>query len=155
MKYAFRPISFGAPEWFIDAPIGSNGGGPWTDEEKAAVKAAVETYKTKIRPLVRSADLYHVLPRPDGKVWDGIEYFDPASQKGVLFVFKPNNPNDTQTLKLKGLDAARTYHITFEDGSSPAVDKTGAALLDEGIDVTLPGKFVSELVLFEAVKEAP
>jgi len=72
MKYAFRSITMGAPHWAIDAPNGGNGHAPWTEEEKEAVRQAVATYKAKIRPLVRTADLYHVFPRPDNKVWDGL-----------------------------------------------------------------------------------
>ena len=36
------------------------------------------------------ADLYHILPRPDGRKWDGIEYYDPAAGKGVVYLFKPS-----------------------------------------------------------------
>ena len=86
MKYAFRSMSLGAPEWFLDAPNGGNGSEPWTQAEKDAVKACVETYKAKLRPLVRAADLYHILPRPDGRNWDGIEYYDPAAGKGVVYL---------------------------------------------------------------------
>jgi hypothetical protein len=152
MRYAFRSMSMGAPEWFLDAPNGGNGNDPWTEEEKEAVKAAVATYKAKIRPLVRNADLYHVFPRPDGEAWDGIEYYDPSNGKGVVFIFKPDSPNDLHTIKLKGLDADRTYRLTFEDGSNPDVSKSGAELISAGIDVTLKGKFVSELVFFEALE---
>jgi len=152
MRYAFRAMSMGAPEWFIDAPNGGNGSDPWTDKEKEAVKAAVATYKTKIRPLVRSADLYHIFPRPDDKMWDGIEYCDPAKGKGAVFVFKPDSPNDTRTIKLKGLDANQIYQLTFEDGSNPSVDKSGAELMNTGIAVTLKGKFVSELIFFEVAR---
>ena len=31
---------------------------------------------------MRNADLYHILPRPDGKNWDGVQYYDPASGEG-------------------------------------------------------------------------
>lgn len=150
-KYDFRSMSMGAPEWIIDAPNGGNGCAPWTDEEKAAVKAAVETYKKRIRPLVRNADLYHIFPRPDNQVWDGIEYYNPATGKGVAFIFRPDSPNDTQTIKLKGLDTKRAYRLTFEDGSNPPTDKSGAELTTTGINVTLNGKFVSELMFFEAL----
>ena len=34
MKYAFRSMSMGAPEWFLDAPNGGNGSPPWTQLEK-------------------------------------------------------------------------------------------------------------------------
>jgi hypothetical protein len=154
MRYAFRCMSMGAPEWFLDAPNGGNGCDPWTAEEKEAVKAAAATYKTKIRPLVRNANLYHIFPRPDDRGWDGIEYYDPATGKGVVFLFKPDSPNDTQAVKLKGLEADQTYRLTFEDGSNSPQDKSGTELLGTGIDVTLKGKFVSELMFFER-KDGP
>jgi hypothetical protein len=154
MRYAFRSASMGAPEWVLDAPNGANGDPPWTAEEKAAIKSAVATWKTKIRPLVRSADLYHIFPRPDDHVWDGIEYYDPVTSKGVVFLFKPDSPNDTQTVKLKGLDAHRTYRVTFADGSNPSASKAGAELLATGIDVTLKGKHISELMFFEVADQA-
>ena len=149
MKFAFRTMSMGAPQWFIDAPNGGNGSAPWTDEEKAAVKAAVATYKTRIRPLVRNADLYHILPRPDGKNWDGIQYYDPATKKGVAYLFKPAAGTDTMPIKLRGLDPLINYRVTFEDGTNPTVEKTGRELAN-GIEVALKGEPVSELVFLEA-----
>jgi hypothetical protein len=139
----------GAPEWFIDAPNGGNGSAPWTDEERAAVKAAVATYKARIRPLVRNADLYHILPRPDGKNWDGIEYYVPATRKGVVYLFKPAAGTDTMSIRLRGIDAGTRYRVTFEDGTNPAVEKTGEELA-KGLDVTLKGECVSELVFLDA-----
>ena len=150
MKYAFRSMSMGAPEWFIDAPNGGNGSDPWTEEEKQAVGSCVTTYKEKIRPLIRNADLYHIFSRPDGIVWDGIEYYDPETCKGVVYIFKPDSPDDTQTIVLKGLDANRMYHLTFEDGSNPMASLLGADLMNAGIDVTLHGNHVSELMFIEA-----
>jgi hypothetical protein len=152
MKFAFRSTSLGAPEWFIDAPTGLNDSAPWTDEEKAAVTAAVATYKTRIRPLVRNADLYHILPRPDGKNWDGIQYFDPATGKGVVYLFKPSAVADTIALKLRGVDPGRRYRVSFEDGSNPAAEKTGAELV-QGLEVTLKGAPVSELVWIEEINQ--
>ena len=151
MKYAFRSASMSAPEWFIDAPNGSASGDPWTDAEKEAVRAAVATYKTKIRPLVRKADLYHIFPRPDNQGWDGIQYYDPVTAKGVVFIFKPDSRNDTQTIKLKGLAPARLYRLTFEDGTNPQIDTTGADLTGTGIEVVLEGTFVSELIFIEGI----
>ncbi len=52
MKYAFRSASLGAPEWFLDAPNGGNGSEPWSQQEKDTVKDCVETYTTKLRPLI-------------------------------------------------------------------------------------------------------
>jgi hypothetical protein len=135
----------GAPEWFIDAPNGGNGGPKWSDADKAAVKAAVNTYKTKIRPLVRNADLYHILPRPDGRNWDGIQYYDPSTKKGVVYLFKPGPVEDRITLKLRGVEPDARYHVTFEDGTNPNTVKTGEEL-QQGIKITLQGSPVSELM---------
>ncbi len=149
MKYAFRSMSMGAPEWFLDAPNGGNGSAPWTQDEKDAVKACVETYKTRIRPLVRQADLYHVLPRPDGRHWDGLEYYDPTAGKGVVFLFKPSSEIATQRIQFRGLDEKRMVRLHFEDGSHPVTVKPAAELMNEGLQLILQGEETSELVFFE------
>jgi alpha-galactosidase len=148
MKYYFRSMSMGAPEWVLDSP-NTTMSLPWSNEEKDAVAKCVNTYKTKIRPLQRTADLYHIFPRPDDGVWDGIEYFDPATDTGVVYIFKPNNSINTQAIKLQGLDADRLYHLSFEDGSNPEVFLSGAELMSTGINVTLYGTYNSELMFIE------
>ena len=100
----------------------------------------------RIRPLVRNANLYHILPRPDGKVWDGIEYYDSETGNGAVFIFKPDSDIDTQNIRLKGLEAESQYELAFEDGSNPSVAAAGADLIREGIDVGLTGRYVSEIV---------
>ncbi len=152
MRYAFRSMAMGAPEWFIDAPNGGNGSEPWTQQEKDAVKACAETYKARLRPLVRAGDLYHVLPRPDGRKWDGVEYYDPLAGKGVVYLFKPSAEPAAETIRLKGLDARQQYRVTFEDGTQPPSLRSGAELMDPGLRVTLEGAEVSELVFFEAAQ---
>jgi len=152
MKYAFRSMSLGAPEWFLDAPNGGNGSEPWTAEEKEAVRACVATYKAQLRPLVRGADVYHILPRPDGRRWDGIQYYDPAVRKGVVYLFKPAAEPAGETIRFKGLDAPAVYRVRFEDGTQPPAEKSGQELMAAGLVVTLPGAEASELVFFEAVR---
>ena len=147
--YEFRSASMGAAYWHPDAPNGGNGGPVWSARQKAAIKKAVTTYKTKIRPLVRSADLYHIFPRPDDVTWDGIEYYDPAVQKGVVYIFKPKSPLDTWTIKPRGLDAGLRYKLSFEDGTNPTVRLSGRALTETGLPVTLKGTNVSELMFVE------
>lgn len=147
--YEFRSSSMGAPYWHPDAPNGGNGGPVWTNQHKMDIKRAVETYKTRIRPLVRNANLYHIFPRPDDVVWDGIEYYDPARQKGVVYIFKPNSNINTQLIKLKGLNPKFTYKLTFEDGTNAATVLSGATLMNTGINVSLNGTFISELMFIE------
>ena len=152
VKYAFRSASLGAPEWFLDAPNGGNGSEPWSPPEKEALKRCVDTYKTRLRPLVRAADLYHLLPRPDGRHWDGIEYYDPAVGSGVVYLFQPAAQSTAESLRFKGLEAQRTYRVSFADGSQAACVKSGAELMDQGLAVQLVGAEVSELIFFEVVR---
>jgi hypothetical protein len=150
--YEFRSASMGAAYWHPDAPNGGNGGPVWSAQQKEAVKRAVATYKEKIRPLVRNADLYHIFPRPDGMHWDGLEYFDAAARRGVVFLFKPaeEDGNDTLKIKLRGVRPDARYRVTFEDGTNPSVEKSGADLIG-GIDVGLRGGLASELMFFEEI----
>ena len=152
IRYAFRSMSMGAPEWFLDAPNGGNGSEPWTEGEKEALKSCVATYKAKLRPLVREADLYHILPRPDGRNWDGIEYYDPAAGKGVVYLFKPSSETATESVRFKGLDVERMYRVSFEDGTHPPSVKSAAELMNRGLQVTLKGAEVSEMVFFELAR---
>jgi hypothetical protein len=149
LVYDFRSMALGAMQWYLDSPTPTNDGRPWTEEERKAIAREVRTYKTRLRPLIRQADLYHILPRPDNRNWDGIQYYDPVAGKGVVFVFKPDSGEDTKKFKLRGLDPKARYTVTFEDKSNPDAVMAGAALLEDGLETTLKGKFVSELVFLQ------
>ena len=120
-----------------------------------AIAREAQTYKTRLRPLIRAANLYHVLPRPDNRNWDAIEYYDPTAGKGVVYVFKPQSRSDAQAIKLKGLDTKRAYKLTFEDGSNAAASMSGGGLMAEGFRMWLRGTFVSELVWIAGVTRSP
>jgi len=149
IRYDFRSVALGAFMWWIDSPTPTNGGVAWTPAERRAVAREAVTYKTRLRPLIRSANLYHVFPRPDGVNWDGIEYYHPEAGQGVVYVFKPGPGPDTHMIKLKGLEADRAYRLTFEDGSNPPVELSGATLMRDGLGLQLRGELVSELVWIE------
>ena len=150
--YEFRSASMGAAYWHPDAPNGGNGGKVWTEKQKAAIKKAVTTYKEKLKPLIRNANLYHIFPRPDSIRWDGVQYHDPSTQKGVVYIFKPKNLVDQQIIKLKGLDPDVNYQLSFEDGSNKTTVRKGSALMRSGIVVTLKGDLASELMFIDKVK---
>jgi alpha-galactosidase len=149
--YEFRSASMGAAYWHPDAPNGGNGGPVWTDAHKDSIKKAVATYKEKLRPLIRSGNVYHIFPRPDGNAWDGVQYFDPESRKGVVYMFKPGQSAPQYTLKLKGLNVGDNYKLTFEDGSNKTQVVKGSVLMSKGIVVTLDGTLRSELMFIEKV----
>ena len=120
----------------------------WTPEQHAAARAEFSLYRDKLRPLIRSADLYHVANRPDGIYWDGMEYFDPATQAGALFAFHGSTATETShTYKLKGLSAGHTYQITFHDGTSASYSASGDELMTRGITVRSAMPDSSEIVI--------
>jgi hypothetical protein len=122
----------------------------WNAERHALAKGAFATYKEKLRPLIRDADLYHVAERPDGVHWDGIEYWDPARGKGVLFAFRGTTRNEAvHTYALRGLESGRKYRLHFEDETAADAVASGEALQTHGVQVRLSEPLSSELVWVE------
>ncbi len=109
-----------------------------------------QMYKTKIRPLVRAGELYHILPRPDGVHWDGVQYADKDAAgeiKGAAFLFKPSaQAGDTIHASFCGLDENTAYTLRFEDRPEQNVTLSGEALMREGIDVTIAEAVGSEII---------
>jgi len=107
-------------------------------------------YNEKQAPILRGADVYHILPMPDGKNWDGLEYFNTSIRKGSVFLFKPTDMGgDSKMIKLRGLDRTTTYSLTFQDRPEQNIKNTGAFLMDTGVSVTMTGKYVSEIIWIE------
>jgi hypothetical protein len=144
-SYRFRHFLYAAPMGHVEHP------GEMTEEERNYLKKLIESYKRNIRPLVRTGDVYHIFPRPDGFNWDGMEYYDPDTSKGVVLIFKPDSKNDTRTIKLKGLNRALKYRITFEDRTNPEVEMSGSLLLDKGISIKIEGTHNAEWMFFDAI----
>jgi hypothetical protein len=138
-------ILTGVPETEANLKImGTKPSGMATEEE---MKKHFFLYNTKQAPILRGADVYHILPMPDGKNWDGLEYFNTSITKGSVFLFKPTETGgDKKIIKLKGLDRKTTYTLTFQDRPEQNVKKTGADLMDNGLLVTMTGKYVSEII---------
>src|SRR5439155_10234124 len=102
-RFFWRTAMMGA--WQIDPTNTAT----WTKEEKAGVRRSTETYKTWIRPMLRDVKVHHVLPRPDDYHWDGMFYWSPSLKRGTLYIFRPNNDQLFQRVRLKGLQAAERY----------------------------------------------
>ena len=124
----------------------------WSAEERAAAKEEIQLYKSELRPLIRDANLYHISDRPDGVHWDGMEYLDPRSQRGVVYAFRGStNTESTHRFILKGLEAKERYRLHFHDRSSPDRTVSGDELLTSGLEIILPTAHNSELVFLESV----
>ncbi|WP_158753057.1 alpha-galactosidase [Dyella sp. S184] len=125
----------------------------WSPQQHAAAAREIAFYKSTLRPLIRDADLYHVGPRPDGKGWDGLEYFDASHDRGVLYAFHGSaaTPGEFR-FNLRGLHSDRRYRLHFRDHSSPDREADGRELMQSGVAVALPMADSSELVTIEALR---
>ncbi len=119
----------------------------WTTEQHAAARKAIRFYKETLRPLIRQAQLFHISARPDGVHWDGMEYWDLAQKRGIVFAFRGSGNDESEHhFVLAGLDPHQHYHLHFEDGSSPDTELTGRSLMSTGLTVVLPQPLSSELI---------
>ena len=106
-------------------------------------------YKAKLRPLIREGNIYHILPRPDGVHWDGIEYYNTNNGKGAVMLFKPDSLPNSKTVKFAGLDAKKEYHLTFTDRPEQNTTLSGEELMELGLTISIKGKNQSEIIFFE------
>lgn len=110
----------------------------------------IALYKSRQRPILRGANVYHILPMPDGINWDGLQYFNPDLNRGSVFLFKPSTyaeDGDARVIRLKGLDRAATYTLVFQDRTNLNCTATGAQLMDNGITVSgMNGERASEII---------
>lgn len=122
----------------------------WSPEQHTEARKEIELYKKELRPLIRDAELYHISPRPDGVHWDGVEYWDPNRQRGVVYAFRATLPGESiHTIVLKGLKESGQYLVSFHDHTSADRKLTGRELMERGLKVSLPVENSSELVFIE------
>ena len=139
-SFLWRSAMMGA--WQID-PTNTR---IWTEEDRDCVRRNVQIYREWIRPTLKDAKVHHILPRPDGKRWDGMFYWSPSLKRGTVYIFRPDSPEVTRTVPLRGLDPDTTYWVWSEDGSTAAATRTGAELMGAGLSLTLPGRYTSDLI---------
>lgn len=140
--YLFRSAMMTA--WDL-APTDSK---DWTAEEKAAARASTKVYREWIRPILQDCKVHHVLPRPDGKHWDGMFFWSQKLRKGTLFIFRPDSDDAMQVVKLAGLDPKKEFLVWSSDGSIPSTEFSGRELMD-GINVQLIERYSSDLIFVE------
>ena len=125
----------------------------WSAEQHTEAKREIELYKKELRGLIRDANLYHVSARPDGVHWDGVEYWNPQTKKGVVYAFRGTTGNEkSHAFRLQGLDVPGQYRIRFQDHSSPDRTLTGQELKHAGLKVALALPNSSELIFIEKVR---
>ncbi|MBI5834746.1 MAG: hypothetical protein HZB16_20795 [Armatimonadetes bacterium] len=116
----------------------------------------IALYKRKQRPILRGANVYHILPMADGANWDGLEFYNPDIRRGSVFLFKPGEDvPDSRVIRLKGLEPKGVYTLTFQDRKPLNCVRTGAQLRTNGIYVTgMTGANASEIIWIEETPKA-
>ena len=122
----------------------------WTPEQREIAKREFTLYKEKLRPQIAAANLYHILPRPNGNRWDAIQYHDPATETGVAYVFRAHAKEDTQTIMLRGLNPSQRYTVDCVDGSSTRDPRTGEELMENGLTLRIADEDGSDLIFLSA-----
>ncbi|MHC4753706.1 MAG: glycoside hydrolase family 36 protein [Planctomycetota bacterium] len=145
-KYRLRSAMLGCCSIQMDTTA-------WSDEHRKAAKQQFAMYKKHLRGLIASADIYHVLPRPAEKSWDGIEYFDSDSGRGALIVFRAESEILSRRVLLRGLNAQKLYLLNSVDGMFEDMKVSGRQLGDRGLVLRLPEKNSSDIILFRELTE--
>ena len=121
----------------------------WSEQERDSAKRSVEIYKEWIRPMLRDVKVHHILARPDGIRWDGMFYWSPPLGRGTLYIYRPESPEQRQTVKLKGLQPEKRYWLWCEDGSIEPGVHTGKTLMDPGLTIRLAQPYTSDLIFLQ------
>ena len=102
--------------------------------------------------MMKDVEVHHILPRPDNFHWDGMFYWSPSLKRGTVYIFRPNNDQTMQRVRLKGLAAEGHYHVRSEDGSISEGTQSGSDLMTTGLKIKLPQKYRSDLIYVEQVQ---
>jgi hypothetical protein len=122
----------------------------WDRQQREAAREEIQLYKTWLRPLIRDANLYHISDRPDGVRWDGMEYFDPQTRRGVVYAFRGTVESEAQhKFILRGLPARARYRLRFNDHTAEDEVVEGASLMNDGLKVQLLTANSSEIIFIE------
>ncbi len=88
-------------------------------------------------------------------LWRGWEFFEPESGEGFIQVFRPAGSTVVSSkLKLYGLEADTEYRITDLD-SACSVKMDGAALMQDGLEVTIPAAAHAAVLLIAPAENEP
>ena len=147
-KYVLRSSMMGA---MMACAVGRD----MTTVELNQAKIHWSLYNEKQREILRGCNVYHILPMPNGKNWDGMQFYNNSIGKGSVFLFshKANGGSDGTSKRIypKGLDENTLYKVEFQDRTSLSCSKTGKELMSDGLLVTCMTKhFDTEIIWLTA-----
>lgn len=145
-----RLLMFARPTLGLFHPAGAT----WNPLVLQRTQRFTSLYKEFIRPHMNDGRIYHhtpVVDNPEPKGWGVLELASRDRTRGICGLFQLSSPSEPEyLLRLRGLDASRTYRVTFDNaGETCVVD--GFTLCKAGLTVRLETALTSELLIFEAV----
>ena len=158
-SYTEKWTTYNVRTAMMGAMMVQNVGSNLTEIQKQELIEGWDLYKTKQRKILRGGNVYHILPMPDGKNWDGMQFYNDDIEKGSVFLFRDKNIGATdgssKNIKLQGLDENVNYILTFQDRTSQNTTMTGKQLMEDGITVTgMTSVYDSEIIWIEKAEEA-
>lgn len=120
----------------------------WDEHTRRYAKEQVALYK-KIRPILRSSDVYHLTDQVDWespKTVEAVQYTDNQSDCSIVFVFHAGAPTMTCTLKLRDLKPYVKYQVSILSGVGASGLMKGAELMTEGLKLSFPNRGASVVV---------
>lgn len=125
----------------------------WSGEEKREARRLCDLYKRDLRPVIEGGKAWHVLPRPDGKQWDGMFLFNDRLGRGALFVFRPDCEQERLRVPLRGLTPSHRYRLSSHDGFLVETIASGRELMRTGVEVVLPERHSSDVIMLDRLPE--
>jgi alpha-galactosidase len=130
-------------------------GGPWVMMNRLPEMSAgqfeflageIRSFKS-MRGLIAKAKVYHLTQPPAANRIDAIQSYDGALDTAVAVVTRDRgtNTSDSFLLRPRGLRAAGSYRVWFEDDPRSFV-MSGSQLMRDGVTVSLPAPLTSEIV---------
>jgi alpha-galactosidase len=115
---------------------------------------AIQIYKDFVRSFHRDSRIFHHTPtevNAEHPGWGVLELDERDRSRGIAAFFRLGTMGASEyRFRPRGLDAAKTYAVTFDNtGQTARVD--GFTLVTHGIPIRLESALTSELLLFDTV----
>jgi alpha-galactosidase len=129
------------------------------DAEGRAVVARVVAFYKRMRRALWGDRYVLAAPQPfvelhnrlvghrEASIWEATEHLALERDLIALLIYRCNSPEPERTFRLRGLEAGATYRVESYSGDYAGV-RTGTALMEQGIRVSLEHMRQADVVLF-------
>jgi alpha-galactosidase len=127
----------------------------WDQQTISIARERIVQYK-RIRPLLRTADVFHLTTPALGKAQAAL-YHDSSSGKALLFAFHGGDKDLTQTFSLRGLEPSAEYQLSIPVGHRGMVAlegvQAGRKLIEQGLTLLFPHSGAAALIEINRVRK--